>query len=73
MGIVEPPIQAVHDAVRRALAEDVLPLGDLSASLVPASARARFTFVARREGVIAGSRCAIEAFALTDPDVSVVW
>ncbi len=35
---VEPPIQAVHDAVRRALAEDVLPLGDLSASLVPASA-----------------------------------
>jgi nicotinate-nucleotide pyrophosphorylase (carboxylating) len=73
MEVVEPPIQAVHDAVRRALAEDVLPLGDLSASLVPGSARGRFAFVARREGVIAGSQCAIEAFALTDPAVSVVW
>ncbi len=73
MEIVEPPIQAVHDAVRRALSEDVLPLGDLSASLVPGSARARFAFVARRDGVVAGSRCAIEAFALTDPAVSVVW
>ena len=59
--------------MRRALAEDVLPLGDLSASLVPESARARFAFVARRDGVVAGSRCAIEAFALTDPAVSVVW
>ncbi len=70
---VEPPIQAVHDAVRRALAEDVLPLGDLSASLVPESARARFAFVCRRDGVVAGSRCAIEAFALTDPRVNVDW
>jgi len=70
---VDPPIEAVRDAVRRALAEDVLPLGDLSASLVPESARARFAFVARRDGVVAGSGCAIEAFALTDPEVSVVW
>ncbi len=69
----EPPIQAVTDAVSRALAEDVLPLGDLSASLVPESARARFAFIPRRDGVVAGSRCAIEAFALTDPRVTVAW
>ena len=70
---VEPPVQAVEEAVRRALAEDVLPLGDLSASLIPVTARARFAFVARRDGVVAGSRCAIEAFALTDPGIAVTW
>ena len=35
--------------------------------LVPETARARFAFVCRRDGVVAGSRCAIEALALTDP------
>jgi nicotinate-nucleotide pyrophosphorylase (carboxylating) len=63
----------VHEAVRRALDEDVLPLGDLSASLVEESARARFAFVTRRDGVVAGGRCAIEAFALTDPRVEIDW
>jgi len=59
--------------VRRALEEDVLPIGDLSAALVAESARARFAFVSRRDGVVAGSRCAIEAFAVCDPRVEVDW
>jgi nicotinate-nucleotide pyrophosphorylase (carboxylating) len=69
----DPPIHAVREVVNRAIAEDVLPLGDLSASLVPANARAKFAFVSRREGVVAGRLCAIEAFRATDPDIRVSW
>ena len=44
---VHPPAHAVRDAVARALAEDLTPLGDLSASLLPADITARATFVSR--------------------------
>jgi nicotinate-nucleotide pyrophosphorylase (carboxylating) len=67
------PLVAVRDAVTRALAEDLLPLGDLTASLVPEGATARVAVVARQEGVVAGSACAIETFAQLDPMVAVDW
>jgi nicotinate-nucleotide pyrophosphorylase (carboxylating) len=70
---VDPPLLAVRQAVERALAEDVLPLGDLTASLVPATARARARIVARRPGVVAGRLCALEAFAQVDSSVTVDW
>ncbi|MGO9455588.1 MAG: carboxylating nicotinate-nucleotide diphosphorylase [Acidimicrobiales bacterium] len=70
---VHPPQVAVREAVALALAEDVLPLGDLSAAVVPAGAPARFALVARGPGVVAGQRCAEEAFALVDPGLSVAW
>jgi nicotinate-nucleotide pyrophosphorylase (carboxylating) len=63
----------VREAVARALAEDVLPLGDLSAAVVPAGATARFALVARQPGVVAGQRCAEEAFAQVAPDLDVAW
>jgi nicotinate-nucleotide pyrophosphorylase (carboxylating) len=69
----DPPISAVREAVARAIAEDVLPLGDLSASLVRPGAVARFAFVSRRPGVIAGRLCALEAFAVLDKAVDVDW
>jgi nicotinate-nucleotide pyrophosphorylase (carboxylating) len=69
----DPPIEAVSEAVRRALVEDVLPLGDISGALVAPEKTAQFAFVARRRGVIAGRLCAIEAFAATDPSISVDW
>jgi nicotinate-nucleotide pyrophosphorylase (carboxylating) len=72
-GGYDPPIHAVREAVGRALAEDVLPLGDLSASLVPAGLRARFALVARRGGVIAGRLCAMEVFRAADPAICVSW
>jgi nicotinate-nucleotide pyrophosphorylase (carboxylating) len=72
-GPVDPPLLAVREAVGRALAEDVLPLGDLTASLVPATARARATIVARRPGVVAGRLCALEAFVQVDSSVTVDW
>jgi nicotinate-nucleotide pyrophosphorylase (carboxylating) len=70
---VHPPLLAVRDAVGRALAEDLLPLGDVTASLLPAGARTEARVVARAEGVLAGRACASEAFAQVDPSVTVVW
>ncbi len=69
---LHPPRSAVADAVRRAVAEDLTPLGDLTASLLPAG-RTSARIVARQEGTVAGSRCATEAFCLIDPEVSLDW
>lgn len=69
----DPPRHAVREAVGRAIAEDVLPLGDLTAALVPASVRATVVVVSREAGVIAGRACAIETFAQIDPELVVAW
>lgn len=70
---VEPPIHAVRAAVATALAEDLTPLGDLSAALVPADATIDAVFASRAAGVLAGTACATEAFAQLDPAVTVTW
>lgn len=56
-----PPQIAVERAVDRALEEDLLPGGDLTASLIPADAVGEAFFVSRSDGVLAGTACAIEA------------
>jgi nicotinate-nucleotide pyrophosphorylase (carboxylating) len=56
----DPPSPAVRRAVRLALDEDLLPLGDLTAALLPAKAEGEAAFVSRESGVLAGSACAIE-------------
>jgi nicotinate-nucleotide pyrophosphorylase (carboxylating) len=63
----------VRELVARALAEDIGPLGDLTASLVPADARAAVDVVARADGVLAGTSCATEVFSQVDPAVRVQW
>jgi len=63
----------VRACVARALREDIGPLGDLTAALVPADARAVAHVVARDEGVIAGTVCVTEVFAQLDPGVAVEW
>jgi nicotinate-nucleotide pyrophosphorylase (carboxylating) len=70
---VEPPGVAVVEAVTRALAEDLLPLGDLTAALVPVTTTSRVTIVSRAVGVIAGRACALEAFHQIDPTLEVTW
>ena len=70
---VHPPVTAVRTAVERALAEDLEPLGDLTAALLPPEAMASGSIVSRAPGVIAGSRCAIEAFAQVDPAIEMTW
>ena len=71
--LVHPPVHVVRAAVALALAEDLTPLGDLSAALLPAHAVARATFVSRQRGVLAGTRCAAEAFRQLDESLVVVW
>ena len=73
MPAVEPPLLAVRDAVARALAEDLTPLGDLTSALLPVDDTAMADFVPRRNGVLAGTRCVTEVFAQLDPAVTVVW
>jgi len=70
---VDPPRSAVADAVARALAEDLLPLGDLTAALVPAGRTVTATFAAREAGVVAGRACVVETFAQVEPAVTVDW
>ena len=69
----QPPLTAVRRAVALALAEDVEPLGDLTAALVPEGTVATADFVPRSDGVLAGTACATEAFAQLDPAVAVEW
>jgi nicotinate-nucleotide pyrophosphorylase (carboxylating) len=69
----DPPRRFVVDAVARAIADDVGPLGDLSAALLPHDDRAVADFIPRASGVLAGTACATETFAQLDPSVRVSW
>lgn len=55
-----PPRQAVARAVAAALEEDLLPLGDLTASLIEPSREGEAFLVARSPGVLAGTACVCE-------------
>jgi nicotinate-nucleotide pyrophosphorylase (carboxylating) len=59
--------------VTRALAEDVLPLGDLTASLVPADTAGRARLVSRKPGVLAGRGSAEETFRQVDAAIEHRW
>ncbi|HVM67810.1 MAG TPA: carboxylating nicotinate-nucleotide diphosphorylase [Acidimicrobiales bacterium] len=72
-GRFQPPRAAVQEAVARALAEDLLPLGDLTAALLPPGAEARAVFNARVPGVLAGQACVHETYAQLDDAVVLEW
>jgi nicotinate-nucleotide pyrophosphorylase (carboxylating) len=73
MTTFDPPVHVVRAIVAAALAEDLGPLGDLTASLVPAGTRATADVMARASGVVAGTACATEVFAQLDSTVRVDW
>ncbi len=73
MTAADPYLHAVRDAVARALAEDLSPLGDITSALLPPDAWAQAELIPRRAGVLAGSACAVEAYAQLDPRVTVTW
>jgi nicotinate-nucleotide pyrophosphorylase (carboxylating) len=73
MSDFDAPMHVVRALVASALAEDVGPLGDLTAALVPAATRATIDVVARADGVLAGTACASEVFAQLDPALQVRW
>jgi nicotinate-nucleotide pyrophosphorylase (carboxylating) len=70
---LEPPHTAVAEAVERALAEDLTPLGDLTSMLLPDDLHATAAFVVRGDGVLAGSACVTETFTRIDPTVELTW
>ena len=70
---VHPPLTAVREVVARALAEDVLPLGDLTSALVDPAVSVRAAVVSRADGVVAGRLCAGETFRQVDDRVEVTW
>ncbi len=70
---LHPPHHDVVDAVTRALREDLTPLGDLSASLLPLRVDSTAEFVVRPGGVVAGSACVDETLKQVDPNLDVTW
>jgi nicotinate-nucleotide pyrophosphorylase (carboxylating) len=68
-----PPITAVREAVARALAEDLTPIGDLTSALLPPDLEATALFVPREDGVLAGRLCADEAVRQVDEGLVVEW
>ena len=73
MTVLYPPAAAVREAVAGALAEDLLPIGDLTAALLPLDTRRRAAFVARAGGVVAGRSCVEETYRQLDTTVSMEW
>jgi nicotinate-nucleotide pyrophosphorylase (carboxylating) len=70
---LDPPPGAVRAAVRRALAEDLGPLGDITAALVPSDEVVAAALVSRGRGVLAGRACATEVFRQVDEAISCAW
>lgn len=64
--------EIITDDVTRALAEDIRG-GDLTASLIPATARGHARVIARESGVIAGCAWFERCFTELDPDCEVFW
>ncbi len=69
----DPPRHAVVDAVGRALAEDLSPFGDLSATLLDGDATTTALFVSREPGVLAGRACADETVRQVDGELAIEW
>jgi len=63
----------VRAAVEAALAEDLLPLGDLTSVLIPAEASATAILASRSDGVFAGRACVEETVRQVDTEVSIRW
>lgn len=73
MSAFDPPLVAAREAVARALAEDLGPLGDLTAALLAPDVTAVADLVPRSAGVLAGRLAAFETFAAVDASLTVEW
>jgi len=68
-----PPKIDVQQAVARALAEDLTPLGDLTSAMLPDGITSTSQMVVRGVGALAGRLCAAEAFHQVDPSIKIEW
>jgi nicotinate-nucleotide pyrophosphorylase (carboxylating) len=70
----DPPAHTVRALVRLALAEDLGVLGDITTiACVADEAEGRARFVARSEGIVAGTAAAIETMHQVDASTAVHW
>jgi len=69
----QPPHGLVVDAVARALAEDLEPLGDMTSGMLPPGVMTTAQINARDAGRLAGAACAAEAFRAVDSSIEVTW
>jgi nicotinate-nucleotide pyrophosphorylase (carboxylating) len=70
----DPPRPVVRAVVQSALAEDLGVMGDVtSLACIDPRENATAVFVARDEGVLAGTALATETFAQLDANVAVEW
>lgn len=67
----DPPIHVVRQAVAVAIAEDLTPIGDVTAALLDPNVGAVARIASRESGVIAGTACVVEAFGQLDSAVVV--
>jgi nicotinate-nucleotide pyrophosphorylase (carboxylating) len=70
--LAPPPLEAIHDDVAHALAEDI-GTGDVTAALIDTDARARAHIVCREDAVLAGAPWAEECFRQLDSDARIRW
>lgn len=73
MSFFNPPQTVISDAVSRALAEDLQPLGDMTSSLLDPELEATCQFRARKAGRLAGVACANETFRQVDSTIELKW
>lgn len=74
MSVFDPPPTAVRALVTLALAEDLGVLGDITTvACIADDAEGRARFVARSEGVIAGTAAATETFRQVDAGMTLQW
>ena len=74
MSDADPALGPLREVVAAALYEDFGVLGDLtSQAIIPEHACGTGHFVARQEGVLAGTLAAAEVYRQLDPDVTVTW
>jgi len=74
MSNFDPPASVVAEVVAAALAEDIGLLGDLtSIACVREDQTATAAFVAREEGVLAGTALVDEVYRQIDPEIDVRW
>jgi len=74
MSDYDAPDSVVAEVVAAALAEDIGLLGDLTTvACIREDQTASALFVAREEGVVAGTALVEETYRQVDPEVEVVW
>jgi nicotinate-nucleotide pyrophosphorylase (carboxylating) len=69
----DAPFAAIQMAVEAAIAEDTLPLGDISVTHLNAAETSSFAIATRSDGVFAGSAVAAHALFLLVPEAAVLW